>query len=210
MENEPIEELTIDVERGYVGAMVSEIGRRRGKLLFQKDNSDGSTRLIFEISTRGLLGIRSRVLNLSRGTAILNSSFLKYQRLSASMSRLRNGVLVASETGKAVAYGLNNAEGRGIVFIAPQTQVYEGMIVGLNSRDEDLAVNVTKEKKLTNTRAAGSDDNIKLTPPTVFSLEQSIDFLEEDELLEITPRNLRLRKKILRAGARAKSRKYAI
>jgi len=207
VEHEPIEELTIDVEKEYVGAMVSEIGRRRGKLLVQNDNADGTTRLVFEISTRALLGIRSRALNLSRGTAVLNSAFSKYQRLGVPVSRLRNGVLVASNTGKAVAYGLNNAEGRGIVFIGPQTQVYEGMIVGLNSRDEDLAVNVTKEKKLTNTRAAGSDDNIKLTPPTIFSLEQSIDFLEEDELLEITPRSLRLRKKLLRAGERAKERK---
>lgn len=210
VKNEPIEELTIDVDQAYAGAMVSEIGRRRGKLLLQKNNADGSVRLIFEISTRALLGIRSRALNLSKGTAVLNSSFLKYQRLGAPISRLRNGVLVASQTGKAVAYGLNNAAGRGRVFIGPQVQVYEGMIVGLNSRDEDLAVNVTKEKKLTNTRAAGSDDNIKLTPPTVFSLEQNIDFLEEDELLEITPRSLRLRKKILRASERAKSRKLAI
>lgn len=206
-EHEPIEELTVDVASEYAGAVISEMGRRKGSLMLQEENADSSTRLMFDISTRGLLGLRSRLLNLTRGTAIMNSIFKRYQAVGAPIPRLRNGALVASETGKAVAYGLNNAETRGTVFISPQTKVYGGMIVGLNSRDEDLAINVAKEKKLTNVRASGSDDNIMLTPPTIFSLEQSLDFLEDDELLEVTPQNLRLRKNLLNAGERARAKK---
>ena len=206
-EHEPMEELTIDVGTEYAGAVISEIGRRKGSLLNQEENADNTTRLIFDISTRGLLGLRSRLLNLSRGTTVMNSMFLRYQRMGAPIPTARNGALVASETGKAVAYGLNNAQTRGTVFINPQTQVYEGMIVGLNARDEDLGINVAKEKKLTNVRASGADDSIILTPPTILSLEQNLDFLEDDELLEVTPLSLRLRKKLLRAGERARSRK---
>ena len=203
--HEPIEELTIDVAADYTGAIISEIGQRKGTMLAREENTDNSTRLIFEITTRGLLGLRSRLLTLSRGTAVMNSLFLRYEPQGAALPRLRNGALFASEAGKAVAYGLNNAQGRGTVFITPQTQVYEGMIIGLNSRESDLGINVAKEKKLTNVRAAGSDDSITLTPPTALTLEQSLDFLEDDELLEVTPESLRLRKKILRAGERARA-----
>ena len=206
-EHEPMEELTIDVGAEYAGAVISEVGRRKGNLLHQEENADNTARLIFDISTRGILGLRSRLLNLSRGTAVLNSMFLRYQRAGAPIQSARNGALVASEAGKAVSYGLNNAQTRGTVFITPQTQVYEGMIVGLNARDEDLGINVSKEKKLTNVRASGADDSIILTPPTIFSLEQNLDFLEDDELLEVTPRSMRLRKKILKAGERARARK---
>ncbi len=204
-EHEPVEELTIDVDAQYAGAVISEIGRRKGTLLSQDNNSDSTVRCIFHISTRGLMGLRSVLLTLSRGTAVMSSLFLRYELMGAIIPRLRNGALFASDTGKAVGYGLNNAQGRGIVFIRPQTQVYEGMIVGLNTREPDLGINVTKEKKLTNVRASGSDDSIDLTPPTILSLEQSLDFLEDDELLEATPKSLRLRKKILRAGERARS-----
>ncbi len=202
---EPMEELTIDVVTEHVGAVTAEIGRRKGVLLSQEENSDGTTRLVFGISTRGILGLRNQLLTLSRGTAIMNSIFTKFQPAGAAIPKLRNGVLIASESGKAVAYGLNNAQGRGIVFIKPQTQVYEGMIVGLNSREGDLEINVTKEKKLTNVRASSSDEALILTPPTIFTLEQSLDFLEDDELLEVTPKNLRLRKKILNKTARKRS-----
>ncbi|MEI7690339.1 MAG: translational GTPase TypA [bacterium] len=194
---EPVEELTIDVGTEFVGAVNGEIGRRKGSLFSQTDNSDGTTRLIFEITTRGILGLRNLLLTLSRGTAIINSMFLRFEPVGASFPRLRNGALVASNNGKAVTYGLNIAQGRGVIFINPQTIVYKGMIVGLNSRDQDIHINVCKEKKLTNTRASGSDDSIMLTPPTIFSLEQSLDFLEDDELLEVTPKSLRLRKKVL-------------
>jgi len=132
---------------------------------------------------------------------------MSYQPAGPSPEKLRNGALVASESGKAVAFGLNNAQNRGTVFIRPQTPVYEGMIVGLNTRDDDLLINVTKEKKLTNIRASGADDAIMLTPPIIFDLEQSLGFLEDDELLEVTPQSLRLRKKELNAAKRARARK---
>ena len=194
---EPVEELTIDVGTPFVGTVTGEVGRRKGKLLSQVENTDGTTRLIFEITTRGILGLRNVLLTQSRGTAIVNSIFLRYEPAGATFPRMRNGVLVASHNGKTVAYGLNIAQGRGTIFINPQTQVYAGMIVGLNSREQDIHINVCKEKKLTNTRAAGSDDAIVLTPPTIFNLEQSLDFLEEGELLEVTPKSLRLRKENL-------------
>ncbi|MHB8922315.1 MAG: large ribosomal subunit assembly factor BipA, partial [Thermoleophilia bacterium] len=205
--HEPVEELTVDVGSEYVGAVTGEIGRRKGFLLSQEENSDGTTRLTFEISTRGLLGLRNVLLTLSRGTAILNSMFIRFQPMGAPMPRMRNGALVASESGKAVPNGLNNAQQRGVVFIPTQTQVYAGMIAGLNSREGDLEMNVTKEKKLTNMRASGADDAIMLTPPTIMSLEQCLDFLEDDELLEVTPKSLRLRKKLLSKTDRTKARR---
>ncbi|MHB1390551.1 MAG: translational GTPase TypA [Thermoleophilia bacterium] len=205
--HEPVEELTVDVGSDYVGAVTGEIGRRKGFLLNQEENSDGTTRLTFEISTRGLLGLRNVLLTLSRGTAIMNSMFIRFQPMGAPMPRMRNGALVASESGKAVPNGLNNAQQRGVVFIPTQTQVYAGMIAGLNSREGDLEMNVTKEKKLTNMRASGADDAIMLTPPTIMSLEQCLDFLEDDELLEVTPKSLRLRKKLLSKTDRTKARR---
>ncbi|HLB13172.1 MAG TPA: translational GTPase TypA [Dehalococcoidia bacterium] len=199
---EPVEELTINVEPEYAGAVNGEVGRRKGVVLSQTQASDGSVRLIFQISTRGLLGLRNQLLTISRGTAVMNSLFLRYEPLGAPIPKLRNGVLVASETGKAVTYGLNIAQGRGITFIPPQTQVYEGMIVGLNSRENDIEINVAKEKKMTNVRSSTSDIAIILTPPTILSLEQCLDFLEDDELLEATPKSLRLRKRVLDTDAR--------
>lgn len=204
---EPIEELTIDVRSEFTSPVTGEVGKRKGVLQLQKENEDGTTRLVFEIPTRGLLGLRNHLLTLSRGTAVMGSNFLRFAPLSAAIPKLRNGVLIASESGKAVSYGLNNAQQRGITFIPPQTVVYEGMIIGLHSRENDLEINVTKEKKQTNVRSSGADDAIVLTPPTVLSLEQSIDFLEDDELLEITPKSLRLRKRILSSSQRAKSRR---
>jgi GTP-binding protein len=206
---EPVEELTIDVDTEFVGAVTGEVGKRKGNLLSQTDNSDGTSRLVFEITTRGTLGLRNQLLTLSKGTAVMNTLFLRFDPLIGAMPRLRNGVLIASEAGKAVAYGLNIVQGRGTVFIPIQTQVYAGMIIGLNSRDEDIEINATKEKKLTNTRASGSDDSISLTPPTIFSLEQSLDFLEDDELLEVTPVSLRLRKKYLDSNVRNRMRKQS-
>jgi GTP-binding protein len=206
---EPVEELTVDVAAEYVGAVTGEVGRRKGLLLSQEENSDGSVRLTFEITTRGMLGLRTQLLTLSRGTAVMNSLFLRYDPIGTVIPKLRNGVLIASETGKAVGYGLDIAQGRGITFIPTQTEVYTGMVIGLNGREEDIEINVTKEKKLTNVRASGSDDALQLTPPTVLSLEQCLDFLEDDELLEVTPSNLRLRKKMLDANQRAKAKKAA-
>lgn len=205
--HEPIEELTVDVETAYVGAVVAEVGRRKGVMLSQDENSDGSTRIMFEITTRGLLGLRNQLLTLSKGTAVLNSMFLRFEPMGSDIPKLRNGVLIASEAGKAVTYGLNIAQGRGTTFIGPQTEVYAGMVIGLNTREEDIEINVTKEKKQTNVRASSSDFSVILTPPTILSLEQSLDFLEDDELLEVTPKNIRLRKKILDSNQRAKASK---
>ncbi|MBI3251606.1 MAG: translational GTPase TypA [Candidatus Andersenbacteria bacterium] len=207
VEMEPVEDLTIDVATDKVGAVAGEIGRRKGVLLGQIENDDGTTHLTYEITTRGILGLRTQLLTISRGTAVMNSIFLRYDKMQGSIPKLRNGVLIAAQAGKAVTYGLNIAQGRGITFIPPQTQVYEGMIVGLNSREEDIEINVAKEKKLTNMRASSADMSVILTPPTIFSLEQSLSFLEDDELLEVTPTSLRLRKKYLSSNERAKNKK---
>jgi len=205
--SEPIEELTVDVDSDKVGAVTSEIGKRRGILHSQDENSDGTTRFVFEITTRGLLGLRSQLLTMTRGTAVINSIFLRFQALGAMLPKLRSGVLIASESGKAVAYGLNIAQGRGISIILPQTEVYAGQIIGLNNRDEEIEINVTKEKKQTNVRSSTSDFAVILTPPTILSLEQCLDFLQDDEFLEATPKNLRLRKIILNSTARTKAKK---
>jgi len=204
---EPIEELTIDVPNDYVNIVIGEISRRRGILHSQLENTDGTTRLVFEITTRGTLGLRNILLTATRGTSIMNSLFLRFERVGAAIPKLRNGVLVAFATGKAVGFGLNIAQQRGITFIQPNTEVYAGMIVGLNQREDDLEINVTKEKQLTNMRASSADSMTVLTPPTILSLEQCIDFLEDDEYLEITPKALRLRKKILDSNVRTKMRK---
>lgn len=204
---EPIEELTVDVATEFAGAVTAEIGRRKGIMHAQEENTDGTSRLTFEISTRGMLGLRNQLLTLTKGTAVMNSLFLRFEKIGAPIPKLRNGVLIASETGKAVTFGLDIAQGRGSTFIPPGTEVYAGMIIGLNTRDEDIEINVAKEKKQSNVRAASADISVGLTPPIIQTLEQSLDFLEDDELLEVTPKNLRLRKKLLNANERAKARK---
>lgn len=205
VEMEPAEELTIDVPAAHLGAVTQEVGRRRGALLSQEEVSDGTTRLRYEITTKALLGLRSQLLTASRGTAVMSAQFLQYTKSREPLPSLRNGALIASDDGKAVAYGLNIAQGRGVTFIHPQTRVYAGMIIGLNSRQEDIEINVAKEKRQSNMRASGSDESLHLTPPMIMSLEQHIDFLNEDELLEITPKSLRLRKAILDATARKRA-----
>lgn len=204
---EPVEELTIDVDTAFIGAVTSEVGRRKGILTTQDETNNRNSRLTFEITTRGLLGLRNQLLTISRGTAVMNSMFLRYDPLGSLIPKMRNGVLIASEAGKTLTYGLNIAQGRGITFLPPQTEVYAGMIIGLNNRDEDIEINVTKEKKQTNVRASSSDMSIILTPPTILSLEQCLDFLEDDELLEATPKSLRLRKRILDGTLRNKAKK---
>jgi GTP-binding protein len=207
---EPFEELTIDVAKEYVSAVIGEVNKRRGMLLKQDDNSDGSVRLVFEISTRGTLGLRTLLLTISKGTAVTNSIFLEFRPAGSAIPKLRNGVLIAYQSGKAVSYGLEVAQQRGITFIPAATDVYEGMIIGVSTRESDMEINVTKEKKLTNVRASNSDIATILTPPTILSLEQCIDFLEDDEFLEVTPKSLRLRKKLLTADARVKAKKSGI
>jgi len=204
---EPVEELTIDVQSEFASTIIGEVIKRRGILHSQNENADGSTRVVFEIPTRGTLGLRNTLLTVSKGTAIMNTMFLRFAPAGTDIPRLRNGVLIAFCNGKAVTYGLNIAQQRGITFIQPATEVYAGMIIGLNSREDDMEINVAKEKQLTNVRASSSDIATILTPATIFSLEQCIDFLEDDELLEVTPKSLRLRKKVLDSNLRLKSRR---
>lgn len=203
---EPVEEVTIDVSDEYTGVVTSEMSKRRGTMLDMVPDHKGNTRLKFILTTRGTLGLRNALLSQTRGTAIVNSIFDSWQPLGAELPKLRSGVLIASEGGKAVTYGLNNAQQRGVTFIDPQTEVYEGMIVGQNPREDDIEINVTKEKKLTNVRSSTSDISVILTPSKKMSLEECLNFLEADELLEITPDNLRLRKRFLTQNERAKAR----
>jgi GTP-binding protein len=197
VEMEPIEELTVDVDNKFVGGVKSEVGQRHGVLLLQEELTSETTRLLFEISTNGILGLRSALLTLSKGTAVMNSNFLRYEKIGPSIKKIRKGVLIAAYSGNAAPHGLITAQSKGPVFISPQERVYEGMIVGLNGRDEDMEINVCKEKQLTNNRSSGEGVSVALVPPVIMSLEQCLVFLENDELLEITPDSLRLRKKIL-------------
>ena len=208
-EFEPFEELTIDIPTIYSGSVTSEVIKRRGVLTQQYETEESkTTRLVFEIPTRGLLGIRSVLISATKGTSVVNTIFLKYEPFQGLIPQTRNGVLIATETGKASPYGLNIAQGRGNTFVGPGTDVYEGMIVGLNSRGQDIDINVCKTKHATNVRSGGlKDEGIILTPPIILSLEQAINFIEKDELVEITPKNIRLRKKILNSSLRAKANK---
>lgn len=203
---EPYEELFVEVPTKYANSIIGEVAKRGGMLTDQAENDDKTTNIIFEISTRGTLGLRNILLTMAKGNLVFNTSFLEYRKVTGNIPRLRNGVLLASTSGKATGFGLNVAQGRGITYIAPQTEVYEGMIIGLNSRTEDIEINVIKGKQLTNIRASGNDDALALVPPTIMDLEQSLNFIEDDELLEITPKNIRFRKKILNSDLRSKSR----
>jgi GTP-binding protein len=203
---EPVEELTIEVGQEFVGAVQTELGARRAQLQGQDLNLRG-VKLVYKIPTRALIGLRGLMLTATKGTAIMSSLTVGYEPLGATIPQTRNGALISFETGAATAYSLENAQDRGTVFIPPGQKVYAGEIIGLNLRKEDLEVNICKEKHLTNTRASGSDGAIQLTPPTILSLEESLDFLEDDELLEVTPENLRLRKRFLSANERKKNRK---
>ncbi len=194
---EPVEELMIEVGPEFVGTVSQELGTRRAELLGQENTSTGSVRQTYKITTRGMIGLRNQLLTATKGTVIMNSLPLGYQPLGAKLPSTRNGALVAFEAGTSTPYALQNAESRGELFIGPSVEVYMGMIVGLNNRGEDLDINVCKAKHLTNMRSKSSDGAVQLTPFTELSLEQCIDFLADDELLEVTPKNLRLRKRYL-------------
>ena len=202
---EPVEVLTIDTRDKYVGVLTEMLSKRQAQIIDMRNDGQDNVRLVFQIPTRGLLGFRSSFLTSTRGESTMNTMFLGYEPWRGEIVSTRNGVLVASEQGFAVTYGLNNAQGRGLTFIEPGTHVYEGMIVGLNSRLQDIPVNVCKEKKKTNVRSSTSDIAVKLTPPLKMSLEQAIDFVNRDELVEVTPKNIRLRKKLLTYPQRLRS-----
>jgi GTP-binding protein len=207
--SEPYDEVMIDVPDEYVGEITTEMGKRRGQMTDMRSDGKGGTRITYLISQRNMIGTRNELLTRTRGTAIFNTIFAGFKPIGPVAERLRNGALVAIETGKALSYSLEAAQERGTTFIEPGEDVYEGMIVGLNSRENDIDMNVIKGKHLTNTRSANKDMKAVLTPAYKMSLEQALDFLEEDELLEVTPINLRFRKKFLTKLDRVKFQRNA-
>ena len=207
VEKEPVEELLVEVGPEFVGVISQELGARRAEMLGQETTSAGATRLTYVLPTRALIGLRNILLTATKGTVIMNSLPHGYQPLSGKMPKTRNGVLIAFEAGTTTPYALQAAEARGERLVGPGVGVYGGMIVGIYNRQEDLELNVCKAKHLTNMRSKSSDGAVQLTPYTQFSLEQCIDFIEDDELLEVTPKNLRLRKRYLDANERKRAAK---
>lgn len=199
---EPFEEVTIEVPLEHVGTIQNEFGKRRGELIEQSNITPTDVRLRYRIATRGLLGLRSSLVTATKGTLVMNSIMSGFEPKTGSFDQQRNGVLIAHETGVTTPYALQSAEARGTLFVGPGVNVYTGQVVGLSSQRDDLDYNVVKEKHLTNMRSKSSDGAVQLTPATELSLEQCIDFLEDDELLEVTPRSLRLRKKALNQNER--------
>lgn len=207
---EPVEELEVEVGPEFVGVVSQALGARRAELRHQGSTSTGAARLTYILPTRALIGLRDQLLTATKGTVIMNSLPHGYQPLGGKLPQTRNGVLIAWEAGTTTPYALENAEQRGELFVGSAVEVYAGMIVGLNVRQEDLEVNVCKAKHLTNMRSKSSDGTVQLTPFTQLSLEQSIDFIEDDELLEVTPKNLRLRKKYLDHNERKRHQKDVV
>ncbi len=204
---EPFEHLVIDTPQDFSGAIIERLGKRKAEMKAMNPMSDGYTRLEFEIPARGLIGYRSEFLTDTKGEGVMNHSFLEFRPFSGSVESRKNGALISMENGEATAFSLFNIQERGTLFINPQTKVYVGMVIGEHSRDNDLDVNPIKSKHLTNMRASGSDDAIKLTPPRTIVLERALEWIEEDEILEVTPLNLRIRKKILDPNMRKRAKK---
>ena len=204
---EPYEMLTVDVEDTHQGAVMEELGRRRGDLQDMQPDGNGRTRLEYRIPARGLIGFQSEFLTLTRGTGIMAHVFDEYGPVRPDIPGRRNGVLISQEHGEAVAYALWNLEDRGRMFVSPGDKLYEGMIIGIHSRENDLVVNPIKGKKLTNVRASGTDEAVRLTPPVKLTLESAVEFIDDDELVEITPQSIRLRKRFLQEHERKKAAK---
>ena len=194
---EPFEHLVVDVPDEFSGAVIEKLGRRKAEMTSMSPTGDGQTRIEFEIPARGLIGFRSQFLTDTKGEGVMNHSFLDFRPLSGTVEQRSNGALISMENGVTLAYSLWNLQDRGILFVDPQTKVYVGMIIGEHSRPNDLDVNPIKGKNLTNVRASGSDDAIKLVPPRKLSLERALEWIEEDELVEVTPENIRVRKRYL-------------
>lgn len=204
---EPIEYLMIDVPEEFMGVVMEKVGQRKSEMVNMTSANLGYMRLEFKIPARGLIGYRSELMTDTKGNGIMNHVFHSYEPYKGEISTRQRGSLVAWEDGEAVQYGLFNAQERGTLFINPGTKVYEGMIVGENARSEDLIVNICKKKHITNMRASGTDESLRLTPPVIFSLEQALEFIAEDELVEMTPKSIRLRKRNLNNDMRSKGRK---
>ena len=194
---EPMENLVVNVPDESIGTIIEKLGRRKAEMTNMEPAELGHTKIQFRIPARGLIGYRTEFLTDTKGEGTMNSIFDSYEPYKGEIQARTRGVLVAFEQGTSVTYGLYNAQERGELLIGAGVEVYEGMIVGVNSRNEDIAINVCKEKHLTNTRASGSDDALRLVPPLQMSLEKAIEFIAEDELVEVTPKNIRLRKKTL-------------
>lgn len=207
VEVEPVEEVVVEVPAEHVGAVQMEFGRRRANLIDQFNSNKGVTKLVYKMPTRSLLGARNILLTATKGTLIMNTLLDSYAPLAPALEQIRNGVLVAWESGTSTPYALQSAEERGVLYVGPTEPIYAGQVIGLNSRADDLEVNVCKEKHLTNMRSKSSDGVVQLTPHTILSLEQCIDFIENDELLEVTPKSLRLRKRELDHNKRKRAAK---
>ncbi|HEX2927459.1 MAG TPA: translational GTPase TypA [Ruminiclostridium sp.] len=203
---EPVEYLMIDVPEDFMGTVMEKLGQRKSEMVNMTSANQGYMRLEFRIPARGLIGYRSELMTDTKGNGIMNHVFYGYEPYKGEIPTRTRGSLIAWEDGEAVTYGLYNAQERGTLFITPGTKVYEGMIVGENARYDDLVVNVCKKKHVTNMRASGSDEALRLTPPTILSLEQALEFIADDELVEMTPKSIRLRKKVLDTETRAKIR----
>jgi len=199
---EPLELLVIDCPEGFLGVVIEKLGTRKGKMTKMVNHGSGRVRLEFHVPSRGLIGLRSEILTDTRGTAIMNALFHGYIEWQGDIPTRPTGSLVADRPGKATAYALFNLQERGEIFLTPTTEVYEGMIIGENAREADLDVNIVKEKKLTNMRASTADEAIRLVPPHILNLEQALEFIREDEYVEVTPQSIRLRKKVLKANQR--------
>jgi GTP-binding protein len=203
---EPIEQLVIDTKDTYIGTLTEVLASRKAQLANMINDGSGNVRLEYRIPTRGLIGFRNIFLTLTKGNGAMSSLLIDYEPWMGKIGTTRMGALIASETGIAMTYGLSNAQQRGDTFIEPGTAVYGGMIVGLNTRPADMVVNVCKEKQKTNIRASTAEIAVRLTPPILMSLEQSLDFINNDELVEVTPQNIRLRKRHLTQHERARAR----
>jgi GTP-binding protein len=207
---EPFEFLTVDVEEQNQGAVMEELGRRRGELREMLPDGKGRVRLDYRISARGLIGFQGEFMTLTRGTGVMSHVFDEYARArTEEMAERRNGVLVSQDDGAAVAYALWKLQERGRMFVSPGDPVYEGMIVGIHTRDNDLVVNPIRTKQLTNIRASGKDEAIDLTPPIGLTLEYAVEFIGDDELVEITPKSIRLRKRFLKESERKRAERAA-
>ena len=199
---EPMETLVVNIPEECVGTVIEKLGRRKAEMEDMYAEEDGRTSIQFKVPARGLIGYRNEFMTDTRGAGTMSHVFNGYEEYKGEISSRTRGTIIAFEKGTATTYGLYNAQERGDLFIGAGTEVYEGMIVGLNARSEDISINVCKEKHLTNTRASGSDDALRLVPPLELSLEKAIEFIEDDELVEVTPKNIRLRKKILDSKTR--------
>ena len=200
--NEPVELLVIDCPEAFIGVVIEKLGGRKGKMNKMVNHGSGRVRLEFHVPSRGLIGLRSEILTDTRGTAIMNSLFYGYIEWQGEIPSRPTGSLVADRAGRSTGNAIFNLQERGEIFVSPGTEVYEGMIVGENARTKDLDVNIVKEKKLTNMRASTADEAIRLVPPRILNLEQAIEFIRDDEFVEVTPGSIRLRKKILKANQR--------